>query len=159
MIRRKSLITDETSAVLHERNEQLLQELEVLRQEAEDLRNNRAAIQNIAPDAAALAAAAAAVAAAPAAPAAVHRVAVKLHAFWPDRPSLWFAQGDFQFILSEIPLCCLSTRCARCIESGGYNYQSSSCEPLHLFMIEAYRAPFSFRGAKSSSAHQRRGAW
>ncbi|CAB0033516.1 unnamed protein product [Trichogramma brassicae] len=96
------MFRDETPAVLRERNEQLLQELEVLRQEAEDLRNNRAAIQNIAPDAATLAAAATAVAAAPAAPAAIHRVAVKLPAFWPDRPSLWFAQADSQFILSDI---------------------------------------------------------
>uniref|UniRef100_A0ABD2XPF2 Reverse transcriptase domain-containing protein n=1 Tax=Trichogramma kaykai TaxID=54128 RepID=A0ABD2XPF2_9HYME len=93
------MFRDENPAVLRERNEQLLQELEVLRQEAEDLRNNRAAIPNNAPDAAALAAAAAA---APAAPAAVHRVAVKLPAFWPDRPSLWFAQADSQFILSDI---------------------------------------------------------
>uniref|UniRef100_A0ABD2XQ40 DUF7041 domain-containing protein n=1 Tax=Trichogramma kaykai TaxID=54128 RepID=A0ABD2XQ40_9HYME len=93
------MFRDENPAVLRERNEQLLQELEVLRQEAEDLRNNRAAIPNNAPDAAALAAAAAA---APAAPAAVHRVAVKLPAFWPDRPSLWFAQADSHFILSDI---------------------------------------------------------
>uniref|UniRef100_A0ABD2VVR2 DUF7041 domain-containing protein n=1 Tax=Trichogramma kaykai TaxID=54128 RepID=A0ABD2VVR2_9HYME len=96
------MFRDENPAVLRERNEQLFQELEVLRQEAEDLRNNRAAIPNNAPDAAALAAAAVAAAAAPAAPAAVHRVAVKLPAFWPDRPSLWFAQADSQFILSDI---------------------------------------------------------
>uniref|UniRef100_A0ABD2WXI7 Integrase catalytic domain-containing protein n=1 Tax=Trichogramma kaykai TaxID=54128 RepID=A0ABD2WXI7_9HYME len=95
------MFRDENPAVLRERKEQLLQELEVLRQEAEDLRNNRAAIPNNAPDAAALAAAAAA---APAAPAAVHRVAVKLPAFWPDRPSLWFAQADSHFILSDITL-------------------------------------------------------
>ncbi|CAB0030693.1 unnamed protein product [Trichogramma brassicae] len=33
---------------------------------------------------------------------AIHRVAVKLPAFWSDRPSLWFAQADSQFILSDI---------------------------------------------------------
>ncbi|CAB0033515.1 unnamed protein product [Trichogramma brassicae] len=33
---------------------------------------------------------------------AIHRVAVKLPAFWSERPSLWFAQADSQFTLSDI---------------------------------------------------------
>ncbi|XP_058791030.1 uncharacterized protein LOC131664156 [Phymastichus coffea] len=33
---------------------------------------------------------------------AVHRVAVKLPPFWSDRPSLWFAQADSQFFISNI---------------------------------------------------------
>lgn len=32
----------------------------------------------------------------------VHRVAVKLPPFWSDRPSLWFAQADSQFTISDI---------------------------------------------------------
>lgn len=33
---------------------------------------------------------------------AIHRVAVKLPPFWADRPSLWFAQADSQFVISNI---------------------------------------------------------
>ncbi|XP_058802317.1 uncharacterized protein LOC131670610 [Phymastichus coffea] len=33
---------------------------------------------------------------------AVHRVAVKLPPFWSDRPIMWFAQADSQFIISNI---------------------------------------------------------
>ena len=33
---------------------------------------------------------------------AVHRVAVRLPPFWPDRPALWFAQAEAQFKFASI---------------------------------------------------------
>uniref|UniRef100_A0ABD2WDF2 DUF7041 domain-containing protein n=1 Tax=Trichogramma kaykai TaxID=54128 RepID=A0ABD2WDF2_9HYME len=66
-------------------NERLLEQIALL----EAAHQNIAARNQAVPDA-------------PAPPPVVGRVAVKLPTFWADKPSLWFAQADSQFVLANI---------------------------------------------------------
>ncbi|CAB0032740.1 unnamed protein product [Trichogramma brassicae] len=89
---------DDPAAVLRNENEELQRRLEELQQQQRDLQQQLDRQQQVdrrpaaVPDHATAAVA----------DHAVHRVAVKLSPFWADKPSLWFAQTDSQFVLSNI---------------------------------------------------------
>lgn len=84
------MFRDEDQLVaLRGENEQLQRQIEELRQQAEREQQQHPQLEQQQPHAADHRPA-------------VHRVAVKLPPFWSDKPSLWFAQADSQFTLSDI---------------------------------------------------------